>query len=69
MPVRLYFEGLSELTDCVCLPGMALTKGLILISRCRYFRMRNSRIRLHFSDEDCDNSASSTAFFEVRNVL
>ena len=26
-------------------------------------------LRLHFSDKDCDTSASSTAFFEVRNVL
>ena len=44
-------------------------RRFILISRFRYSRMRNSRMGLHFSDEDCDTSASSAAFFEVRNVL
>ena len=42
---------------------------LILISRFRYFRIKNSRMGLHFSDQDFDTSASSAAFFEVCNVL
>ena len=40
--------------------------GLILISRFPYEKFLDE---LHSSAESCDTSASSAAFFEVRNVL
>ena len=43
--------------------------GLILISRFLRFPYKKFLDELHSSTESCDTSASSAAFFEVRNVL
>ena len=43
--------------------------GLTLISRFLRFPYEKFSDELHSSYESCDTSASSAAFFEVRNVL
>ena len=42
--------------------------GLILISRFLPFSYEKFVHELYSSNENCDTSASSAAFFEVRNV-
>ena len=43
--------------------------GLILISRFLHFPYEKFLEELHSFTKSCDTSASSAAFFEVRNVL